>query len=422
MTDDSGVRITLPKKLKFLFMPHRYKVAYGGRGGGKSWAFAITLLVIGQQRKIRVLCAREVQKSIKDSVHKLLADQIDRLQLNDFYQVLNTEIKGRNGTEFSFVGLRHVDKNSMKSFEGADYCWIEEAHSVSKSSWDVLIPTIRKENSEIWLSLNPELETDYTYQHFILNPPPSARVQKINWNDNPHFPDVLKEELEFSKQTNYDDYLHIWEGHCKQMLEGAIYAEQLRAATEAGRITKVPYNSQYPVQTFWDLGWADNTTIWFAQAVPGTGEFRVIDFYQCAQKPINHYVEVLQKRGYVYSDHWLPHDSKNKSLATGKSIAEVMKNMKLSVKETPKLSIEDGINATRMIFNRCWFDESKCGEGLQCLRHYRYEVDPDTKLFSKRPLHDINSHAADAFRYFAVAIQEYREPRKRKKRAGSWLS
>src|SRR5690606_19695553 len=161
-----------PSKLKPLFQPYRYKVAYGGRGATKSWGFARALLIQGAQRKLRILCTREVQKSIKDSVHSLLSDQIQAMGLGHIYQVLQTEIRGVNGTEFLFAGLSTQTVESIKSYEGVDICWVEEARAVSKRSWSILIPTIRKEGSEIWVSFNPELDTDETYVRFVVNPPP----------------------------------------------------------------------------------------------------------------------------------------------------------------------------------------------------------------------------------------------------------
>ena len=162
------LNVEFPEKLEFLFQPSRYKVLYGGRGSGKSWGVARALLVIGLQKSTRVLCAREFQNSISDSVHALLADQIKSLGLEDFYTVQNTSIFGKNGTEFLFAGLKH-NITKIKSFEGVDVCWVEEAQTTSKSSWDVLIPTIRKENSEIWVTFNPELDTDETYKRFVDN-------------------------------------------------------------------------------------------------------------------------------------------------------------------------------------------------------------------------------------------------------------
>ncbi len=392
-----------PEKLGFLFEPSRYKVLYGGRGSGKSWGVARALLTIGIQKPMRVLCARELQNSITDSVHALLADQIKTMGIEPFYEIQNTVIYGKNGTEFLFAGLKH-NITKIKSFEGVDLCWVEEAQTVSKSSWHTLIPTIRKENSEIWITFNPELDSDETYKRFVVHPPSNAVVQKVNWSDNPWFPQVLKDEKDDLKERDLDAYLNVWEGNTRQVLDGAVYANELRKAQEENRIKDVHIDLTIPVSTFWDLGWSDLNSIWFVQTVPG-GEVRVVDFYQNCQKTIDHYVQVLQTKGYTYRDHWLPHDAEHKNM-TGKSVKDIMQNMGLAIRITPKLSIADGINAARMLMNRCYFDQIRCAEGLQALRHYRYEVDPDTKLFSKTPLHDQNSHAADAWRYAAVALDE----------------
>jgi phage terminase large subunit len=395
--------VEFPEKIGFLFNPSRYKVLYGGRGSGKSWGVARALLLMGIQRPLRVLCARELQNSITDSVHALLADQIKTLNLESFYEIQNTVIYGKNGTEFLFAGLKH-NVTKIKSFEGVDVCWVEEAQTVSKSSWDVLLPTIRKDSSEIWITFNPELDTDETYKRFVIVPPANAVVQKVNWSDNPWFPQVLRDEKDDLKARDMDAYLNVWEGNTRQVLDGAVYATELRKAQEENRIRDIFVDTTIPVSTFWDIGWSDLNSIWFVQTVPG-GEVRVIDFYQNCQKTIDHYVQILQSKGYTYRDHWLPHDAEHKNM-TGKSVKDIMQGMNLPVRITPKLSIADGINAARMLMNRCYFDQNRCAEGLQALRHYRYDIDPDTKLFSKTPLHDQNSHAADAWRYVAVAIDE----------------
>ena len=160
------MRITadFPRKLTFLFEPARYKVAHGGRGSGKSWAFARALILMAAKKPLRILCGREVQKSIKDSVHRLLNDQIQALGLGASFDVLENEIRGKNGSLFLFAGLSQHTVESIKSFEGVDICWLEEAQVITKRSYDVLLPTIRKDGSEVWLSLNPDMDTDETYQ------------------------------------------------------------------------------------------------------------------------------------------------------------------------------------------------------------------------------------------------------------------
>ena len=396
------VKAEFPEKLQCLFTPNRYKVLYGGRGGSKSWGVARALLIQGAAKPLRILCGREIQKSISDSVHKLLSDQITELGINSFYTIQNNLIKGRNGTEFTFHGLKHNIHN-LKSVEGTDIVWIEEAQTVSKSSWDTLIPTIRKEGSEIWITFNPELDDDETYKRFVLSPPTGAIVQKVNWSDNPWFPAVLMAEKDTLRERDMDSYLTVWEGNCRVTLDGAIYANELRLATEEGRICRVPYDASKPVHTFFDLGWADNTSIWFAQAIGF--EFRIIDFMEDSKKPITHYMAELQKKGYVYGNHWLPHDAQSHQLGTGKSIESIMKEAGFNTQIVGRSSIAEGINASRVIFNRCYFDAEKCSSGINQLRRYRYDVNPDTGQYSKQPLHDNASHAADAFRYMAVAIE-----------------
>ena len=226
--------IKFPDKLSPIFKPARYKVLYGGRGGAKSWGVARALLIMGAQNKIRWLCAREFQTSIKDSVHRLLSDQIEDLGLSDFYVIQKDGIFGRNGTEFGFQGLHHNITN-LKSWEGADGCWVEEAHTVSDSSWNILIPTIRKKNSEIWMTMNPEFEDDATYKRFVSNPPKSAVLININWRDNPWFPEVLDQERLDLQERDPDAYDHVWEGKCRQWLEGAIYSTELRKLFQDGR-------------------------------------------------------------------------------------------------------------------------------------------------------------------------------------------
>lgn len=164
---DAIARAEFPVKLEGLFKKSRYKVAYGGRGGAKSWGIARALLILGAKSPMRILCAREFMTSMRDSVHKLLCDQIEALGLLGFYEITQASIRAKNGTEFAFVGLKNNIAN-VKSYEGVDICWVEEAQTVSRLSWNVLIPTIRKEGSEIWVSFNPEIEHDLRKTHKTL--------------------------------------------------------------------------------------------------------------------------------------------------------------------------------------------------------------------------------------------------------------
>lgn len=242
-------QVPVPAPFQCLFTPwwksSRYKVFYGGRGGGKSWFFARALLTIAYSATVRVLCARELQVSIADSVHRLLADQIVELGLEPFFAVTKTGIRGRNGSEFLFKGLKH-NASEIKSLEGIDICWVEEAHSVSKDSWDLLIPTIRKEGSEIWISFNPMNPDDETFLRFVKTPPDNAIVQKVGWEDNPWFPETLREEMEYCRRTNLDDYAHVWGGEPKMVTDAQIFR---------GRYVVEPFDTPGNARFFHGADW-----------------------------------------------------------------------------------------------------------------------------------------------------------------------
>jgi phage terminase large subunit len=406
----SETNAQFPVKMASLFDKARYKVYYGGRGAGKTHSAAKALLILGAKSQIRVLCAREYQTSIKDSVHKLLCDQIELMNLHGFYEITQSSIRGKNGSEFAFVGLKNNVAN-VKSYEGVDYCWVEEAQTVSRHSWNTLIPTIRKEGSEIWITFNPELETDETYQRFVVRPPEQAVVQKINWSDNPWFPEVLALEKDSLKSRDPSAYQTVWEGLCRLTVDGAIFANEMQVAELDGRITKVAYDPTKPVHAIFDLGWADSTAIWFLQFVGM--ETRLIRYHEDSQKTISHYLALMQTYGYMYDTLWLPHDAQNKTLASnGKSIEEIVRAAGYKTRIIERTPVADSINAARTIFRNCWFDRENCYDGLQCLRHYRYDVDPETGQFSRQPLHDIYSHGADAFRYIGLMINEPKPRRK----------
>ena len=210
-----------------MFEHYRYKVLYGGRGSGKSWSVARAIALLSLKKQIRVLCAREIQRSISDSVYKLLIEQIDALGIAQYFLVTRDSIKTRYGSEIIFKGLRS-NTQEIKSTEGVDIAWVEEAQAVSAESWDVLIPTIRKPNSEIWLTFNPLDENDPTYQRFVLNAPDDALVRKVNYDENPYFPEVLKREMEWLKARDYESYLHIWEGEVRKHSNAVIFAGRFR--------------------------------------------------------------------------------------------------------------------------------------------------------------------------------------------------
>lgn len=396
--------IEFPEKLRPLFQPARYKVLHGGRGGAKSWGAARALLIQGAQQPLRILCARETQNSISQSVHQLLADQIADMKLDGFYGVFESEIRGKNGTLFSFAGLRQQGVANLKSFEGVDRCWCEEAQAITKKSWDVLIPTIRKPGSEIWITFNPELDTDETYVRFVLDPPEAAQVIQLNWYDNPWFPAELEKERQAMQRRDPEGYLTTWEGKCRAAVEGAIYAREIQATQEAGRVRPVPYDPMLPVHTVWDLGWNDAMTIIMVQRVGGS-EIRVLDYIEDSHKTLAEYVALLNQRGYVYGTDFLPHDGAARSVQTGKSAQEILTGLHRRVQIIPVSDIEEGIKAARLMFPRVFFDKEKAKELLSALKRYKRAVH-QTTLEPGAPLHDSASHGADAFRYLALSADQ----------------
>ena len=382
--------VEFPDKLQFLFDPYRYKVAHGGRGSGKSWGFARALLILGAQSTLRILCTREIQKSIKDSVKRLLDDQIEAMGLSEFYLSLETEIRGRNGTEFLFAGLANHTVESIKSYEGIDIVWIEEAQTVSKKSLDILVPTIRRPKSEIWVTFNPVLDSDEVWTRFVVNPPPRSHVEQVNWSDNPWFPEVLALEREQCKLANPDDYDNIWEGKCRSAVIGAIYANEVAQAQMDGRICPVPYNARSKVHAVWDLGWNDSMSIILVQKV-GPTTIAVIDYIEDSFKTLDHYAGLLKAMPYNWGYDYLPHDGNTKDYKTGMSAAEILKRFGRKTKQTPNIPIEQGIKMARMVFGRCWLDKNKTTRLQECLKRYRRAVSSSTGE-PGAPVHDEYSH------------------------------
>lgn len=397
------VNVRIPQKFESLFTPSRYKAYYGGRGTGKSHSFAAALVLMAASKPIRVLCGREIQKSIKDSVKRLIDDKIAEYKLNKFFTSTETEIRGANGSLFLFAGIK-TNPESIKSMEGIDICWIEEASTISLRSLEFLVPTIRKEGSEIWFTWNPENELDPVDIMFRgKTPPNNSIVQEVKWYDNPWFPEVLKEEMEFDRMNNPEKYMHVWEGGYRLVTEGAYYAEQLAKAIHENRVTRVPYDSQYSVVASFDLGISDMTSVWFAQVIGF--EVRVIDFLESNGQPIDWYAKQMREKPYTYDQVILPHDGRAKSLGTGKSIEEVMRSLGFNVTICPNIAVKDGIDNVRSFLTKCWFDQEKCSEGLKHLRSYRENYDEKLRI-SRGPLHDEHSHAADSFRYLAVGLKK----------------
>ncbi|RKV86831.1 MAG: PBSX family phage terminase large subunit [Neisseria sp.] len=235
----------LHPKFRPLIQKHRYKSLRGGRGGMKSWAVATVLVELACKGRFRIMCARELQNSISDSVISLLSDTIDRAGYTQEYEVQrNRIIHLSTGSEFLFYGIKN-NPTKIKSIEAIDICWVEEAENVSDESWNILIPTIRKDGSEIWLTWNPKNILDPTYQRFVVNPPDDIADIVVNYTDNIYLPDVLRLEAESCKARDYDLYRHIWLGEPvadselaiikPSWIEAAIDAHEKLGFSAAGR-------------------------------------------------------------------------------------------------------------------------------------------------------------------------------------------
>jgi len=389
-----------PRKARALFEPHRYTILHGGRGSGKSQSTARALLIMAAERPMRVLCCREIQRSIRDSVHRLLADIIDELRLGDCYRVMETQIVGANGSLFLYSGLSTQTIDSIKSLEGVDICWVEEAQTITERSWQLLIPTIRKPGSRFVLTMNPQLESDPTSQRFLKNPPPGCNVVQMNYTDNPWFPAELEQERLHHQARDPDTYAHVWEGQHLPAVEGAIWFQEVQALERDGRIRPVPHDPLLPVHTVWDLGHADATAIIMAQVLGS--EIRVIDYLEDNNRALSDYARALAEKPYRWGDDFIPHDGWRTTMQTGQSVADMLQALGRRPARVPQQTVEAGIKLARETFPRVYLDETRCARLVDALKRYRWAI-PANGSDPRRPLHDAASHGADAWRYLCLS-------------------
>lgn len=406
------LEIDLPRKARDTLLPThtaagvrvRFRCLYGGRDGAKSHSIARVLLARGMAKVERILCVREVQKSIADSVHKLLSDLIVSLDIGSFYSVQNTAIYGANGTEFSFHGLSTETRDSLKSKEGTTICWVEEAHSISKRSWDILEPTIRAEGSEIFVSFNPNLDSDEAYVRFVLKTQSDALVTNINWNDNPWRSKVLDAARERMEKESPEDFKHIYGGSPRTTVEGAIFRPEIEDLyKEPRRVRNVPYDPMLKVHTVWDLGWNDATAVLFVQRLHS--EIRIFNYWEGSFRKISDWVADLKELRYNWGIDWLPHDGANTRIEVGQSVQKIMQQLGRNAQIVPVMPVEQSIKLARMVFPRCYFDEANTAELLNRLKRYRRRLNQMTQTF-EAPLHDDASHGSDGFRYMCQKVEE----------------
>lgn len=417
----SILEVDVPRALLPLLQPARYKGAYGGRGGAKSHFFAEQLILRCIQKRTRWVCIREVQNTIKESVHQLLSDKIAKLGVEAQFDIRRDEIRGPNGSIITFRGMQSFNADNIKSLEDYDGAWIEEAQTLSERSLRLLRPTIRREGSEIWASWNPRHDTDAIDVFLRQRKPAGAIVIPVGWQDNPWFPDVLQAEMEHDYATDPDMAEHVWGGGYEVVSEAYYYARWIAQAEKDGRVGFFPYRRGLPVHTSWDIGVDDYTAIWFWQEDGRTAT--VIDYYETQNDGAEQIIEAAlpefdsdikraagtlldigRDEPWSYGNHYFPHDVRVREWGAGaRSRVESLMALGLrNIKKGAQLGPEERVNASRILLPITRFHlTDRTAVGIRRLRRYARKLNEQMNTYTG-VLHDENSHGADAFGEYAV--------------------
>jgi phage terminase large subunit len=392
-----------------LLEPSRYKGAWGGRGSGKSQFFADAIIIrCLSEPGLRVLACREIQKSLKESAKRLIESKIEDYGLGSLFDCQVAEIKTPGGGLIAFAGLQDHTADSIKSYEGFDVAWVEEAQTVSQRSLNLLRPTIRKPGSELWFSWNPRFDSDAVDQMLRGEETPnSAIVVRANWCDNPWFPAELEQERLDCIRMQPEQYDHIWEGGYVTAVESAYFARALAEAREQGRIGTVSEDALLSKRAYWDIGVRDATAIWVCQQKGS--DLKFIDHYEASGQDLAAHLDWLRSAGHGNAEQVLPHDGAKQDAVTAVRFEDHIRNAGFAVRTVPnqgKGAAMKRIEAARSRFNRFWFDEAKCAKGLKALGWYHEKKNEGG--YGVGPNHDWASHSADAF---GLAAIDYDEPR-----------
>jgi phage terminase large subunit len=408
----SVLRIDTAEVFEPLLGRARYKGAYGGRGSGKSWFMASLLIDYALCNKgFRAVCIREVQKSLKESAKRLIEDTIEQHGVGSRFNVLADRIETPGGGVILFQGMQDHTADSIKSLEGMDVAWTEEAQSLSARSLELLRPTIRKPGSELWFSWNPRRKVDPVDVMLRGDRPTDSVVVRANYNNNPWFPEVLEQERLDCLRTNADQYAHIWEGDYITVSSGAYYAASLATARAEHRIGRVAADPLLPLKAFCDIGGtgarSDAFSIWIAQFVGQ--EIRVLDYYEAQGQPLASHVEWLRSKGYTpeKAQIVLPHDGSTQEKVYDVSFESALKSIGYGVTVIPnqgKGAARSRIESARRLFPSIWFNEPTTQGGLDALGWYHEKTDEHRNI-GLGPDHDWSSHAADAFGLMCVAYE-----------------
>ena len=408
----SALQIETAEVFEPLLTPSRYKGAWGGRGSGKSHFFAglmieTALCIPG----FRGVCIREVQKDLSQSAKKLLEDKIASFGVGAKFDCQRGQIITPGGGLIIFQGMQDHTADSIKSLEGFDVAWVEEAQSLSERSLTLLRPTLRKEGSEIWFSWNPRRKQD-AVDKFMRGDgkPDGSVVVRANWSDNPWFPSTLKGERREDEAKRPEQYDHIWEGGYATVYEGAYFADSLTKAKAEQRIGHVAGDDLMTIRAFWDIGGtgakADACAIWIAQFIGR--EIRVLNYYEAQGQPLATHVNWLRKNGYKDALCVLPHDGATNDKVYDVSYESALRDAEFEVVVIPnqgKGAANMRIEAARRLFPRIWFNDKATEAGREALGAYHEKRD-DERGIGLGPNHDWSSHGADAFGLMCVAYEQ----------------
>lgn len=406
--------LTVPTAEVFepLLAPGRYKGAYGGRGSAKSHFFADLTIDRSLDGGTRIVCIREVQKSLSQSVKRLIEDRLEHFKLGTRhgFKVFKEVIQTPGGGLIVFQGMQDHNAESIKSLEGFQYAWVEEAQTLSIQSLKLLRPTIRGEGSELWFSWNPRRKTDPV--DVMLRGaelPTGAIVVNANWSENPWFPGVLEQERLDCLRLEPDQYENVWEGDYVGVAKGAYYAMRLAEARRDGRICSVTEDPLLPIGLYCDIGGtgarSDAFTIWAAQFI-GTS-IRVLRYYEAQGQDLATHLAWMRKHGYTpdKAKIVLPHDGATNDRVYAVSYESAFEEAGYEVEVIPnqgKGAAAKRIEETRRLFPSMLIDKDNCEGGLDALGWYHEKVD-EVRNVGLGPEHDWASHGADAFGLMCVA-------------------
>jgi phage terminase large subunit len=396
------LELDTPKVFKPFLSPSRYKGAHGGRGSGKSHFFAELML----ERCLlnpgtRAVCIREVQKTLKDSSKRLLEDKIQSMGIGPYFHVQHDSIKTPGNGIITFVGMQDSNAESIKSLEGFDIAWVEEAQTLSSRSLELLRPTIRKPGSELWFSWNPKSKRDAVDQLLRSEQTPTdATVIEVNYKHNPFFPSILEQERIDCLRLQPDQYDHIWEGDYISLFSGAYFSKSLLESRQNRRIGRVSADPLLPLSAFCDIGGtgatSDAFSMWIAQVVGK--EVRVLDYYESRGQPLASHIAWLRSKDY-FPHIYLPHDGVTQDKVYAVSYASALQEAgytTTTVRNQGRGAAMARIECARRQFPSMWFNEDTTKAGLEALAWYHPKID-EIRGVDLGPDHDWSSHAADAF-------------------------